>query len=131
MAIWNPTVFLTKYGAAGPACTEWSQVGSFDYDWTDAHFFWTQRLTIYYNVMFNNGAAIRLLIDKCNSLQAEIDAMSGAEVTMDAILNAIWNSDKLRWFHFINYIDSMRAGIWNTEIYGEHLAEWYRHFSTA
>jgi len=54
---------------------------------------------------------------------------SGAEVDMDTILDAIWNSDKLRWFHFINYIDSMRAGIWNTEIYETHLADWYRHFS--
>ncbi len=50
-------------------------------------------------------------------------------VTMDSILEAMWDSDKLRWFHFINYIDSMRAGIWNTEIYETHLAEWYRHFS--
>jgi len=52
------------------------------------------------------------------------------ELTLDKILDTIWNSDKLRWFHFINYIDSMRAGIWNVEIYDTHLAEWYRHFST-
>jgi len=50
-------------------------------------------------------------------------------IDMDTILDAIWNSDKLRWFHFINYIDAMRGGIWNTEIYETHLAEWYRHFS--
>ena len=50
-------------------------------------------------------------------------------VTMDSILDAMWDSDKLRNFHFINYIDSMRAGIWNTEIYETHLADWYRHFS--
>jgi len=52
-----------------------------------------------------------------------------ASVTMEAILNAMWDSDKLRNFHFINYIDAMRGGIWNTEIYETHLAEWYRHFS--
>jgi len=50
-------------------------------------------------------------------------------VDMDAILEAIWNSDKLRWFYFINYIDAMRAGIWNMEIYETHLADMYRHFS--
>ncbi len=50
-------------------------------------------------------------------------------LTMDKILDTIWESDKLRWFHFINYIDAMRAGIWNTEIYETHLADWYRHFS--
>ena len=61
----------------------------------------------------------------------EINNLLGdtGEIDMDAILDAIWNSDKLRWFHFINYIDAMRGGIWNTEIYETHLAEWYRHFS--
>lgn len=53
----------------------------------------------------------------------------GGEVTMDAILTAMWDTDKLRSFHFINYIDAMRAGIWNTEIYETHLQDWYRHFS--
>lgn len=51
------------------------------------------------------------------------------ELTMDKILEAMWSSDKLRSFHFINYIDAMRASIWNVEIYEAHLAEWYRHFS--
>ncbi len=57
---------------------------------------------------------------------------SGGEpyvLDMDKILAAMWDSDKLRNFHFINYIDAMRASIWNTEIYEAHLAEWYRHFS--
>ena len=51
------------------------------------------------------------------------------ELTMDKILDAMWASDRLRNFHFINYIDAMRASIWNTEIYERHLADWYRHFS--
>jgi len=51
------------------------------------------------------------------------------ELTMDKMLDAIWDSDKLRNFHFINYIDAMRASIWNVEIYETHLADWYRHFS--
>ena len=54
----------------------------------------------------------------------------GVELDMEAILAAIWNGDVLRWFLFINFIDSMRAGIWNIEIYDTHLADWYRHFST-
>jgi len=51
------------------------------------------------------------------------------ELTMQKILDAMWDSDKLRNFHFINYIDAMRASIWNTEIYEAHLEDWYRHFS--
>jgi len=61
---------------------------------------------------------------------AQGEAPPEYELTMDKILDVIWESDKLRWFHFINYIDSMRAGIWNTEIYDKHLEDWYRHFST-
>lgn len=61
---------------------------------------------------------------------AQGDAPDPYVLTMDKILDVIWESDKLRWFHFINYIDSMRAGIWNTEIYDKHLEDWYRHFST-
>ena len=50
-------------------------------------------------------------------------------LTMDKILAALWDTDKLRNFQFINFIDAMRASIWNVEIYETHLAEWYRHFS--
>lgn len=51
------------------------------------------------------------------------------KLTMDMILDAMWDSDRLRNFHFINWIDAMRAGIWNTQIYERHLVDWYKHFS--
>ncbi len=57
-----------------------------------------------------------------------LENYAGGAIDMDAILDAIWKSDKLRWFTFINDIDAMRAAIWNMEIYETHLAEWYRHF---
>lgn len=129
MGIWNPTVFLYQNNAADGDCTLWQNVGNFDNDWQDTQYWWVTRTGTYRNIPWNNACAIRLLITKCNALQAEIDAMAGAEVTMDSILEAMYESDKLRWFHFINYIDAMRAGIWNVEIYETHLAEWYRHFS--
>jgi len=59
----------------------------------------------------------------------EFEDMPVSELTMDALLQTIYDSDKLHWFMFVNYIDSMRAGIWNTEIYETHLADMYRHFS--
>jgi len=51
------------------------------------------------------------------------------ELTMEKILAAMWDSDKLMSFQYINYIDAMRASIWNVEIYETHLADWYRHFN--
>lgn len=58
-----------------------------------------------------------------------LEEYAGGDIDMEKILDAMWESDKLRSFHFINFIDAMRAGIWNIEIYETHLAEWYRHFS--
>ena len=50
------------------------------------------------------------------------------ELTMQMILDAIWQSDKTQSFEFINDIDAMRASIWNMEIYEGSLENWYRHF---
>lgn len=51
------------------------------------------------------------------------------ELTMEKIMDAVWESNKLESFFFINYIDAMRASIWNVEIQETKLAELYRHFS--
>jgi len=127
MGVWNPDVFLNSNNTSDGGCTAWSQVGNFDNVYQDTQYWWVEHEQTYYCVPWNNACAIRLLITKCNALQAQIDA-AGA-VNMDAILKAMWDGDLLRWFHFINFIDSMRAGIWNIEIYETHLADWYRHFS--
>ena len=105
--------------------------------WADMWFYFTcPNYSFYYlqtheaRIDINTFVAIKLLTNKCNDLQTQVDALGApAEVTMDAMLNAMWSGDLLRWFHFINYIDAMRGGIWNTEIYETHLAEWGRHFS--
>jgi len=52
----------------------------------------------------------------------------GYELTMQKILDAAWVSSPLETFFFVNYIDAMRAAIWNKEISVEKLAELYRHF---
>ena len=51
------------------------------------------------------------------------------ELTMQKILDTIWASNKLESFHFVSYIDAMRASIWNVKINEQHLQEWYNHFS--
>lgn len=58
-----------------------------------------------------------------------LEEYAGGDITMEKILDAMWDSDKLRNFHFINWIDAMRAGIWNTQIKESHLVDWYKHFS--
>ncbi|MBA7618691.1 hypothetical protein ES703_26022 [subsurface metagenome] len=53
----------------------------------------------------------------------------GDGVDMAAILAAMWDDDKLQTYFFVNYIDAMRASIWNIKIEPERLHELYRHFS--
>lgn len=50
-------------------------------------------------------------------------------LTMKKIMDEIWESTPLETFFFINYIDAMRAAIWNKSISAEKLHELYRHFS--
>lgn len=53
----------------------------------------------------------------------------GYDLTMQKLLDAIWESTPLETFFFVNDIDAMRAAIWNKEISEEKLQELYRHFS--
>ncbi len=55
----------------------------------------------------------------------------GGSVDMEAILAAMWAGNKLENFHFITYIDAMRASIWNVEIMEQHLESDYMHFQGA
>jgi hypothetical protein len=128
MGIWNPTVFLDENLNALSPCTSWNYVDNFDQDWQDTNFWWKRRFSLaLYNTMWNNGAAIRLLIDKCNDLQAQIDAGSGG-VDMAAILNAMWNSIGGQTMDFILYIDSMRGSISERAVFEPYLTSYMRHF---
>lgn len=50
------------------------------------------------------------------------------ELTMQKMLDAIWESTPLETFFFVNDIDAMRAAIWNKEISEQRLTELYLHF---
>lgn len=121
MGIWNPTNYLDENDGDGGACTSWAYVNNFDDDWQDTSFWWNRRFSLtLYNVWWNNGCAIRLLIAKCDSLQAQIDAGVGA-VDMDAILNAMLSASFTQLQKFIGIIDAYRVAIWNAPFN----AEWY------
>ena len=53
----------------------------------------------------------------------------GYELTMQKVLDVMWESTPLEIFFFVNDIDAMRAAIWNKEISEQRLADLYRHFS--
>lgn len=128
MGIWNPNVFLDEYDAGSSPCTSWGWVGNFDNLYEDTAYWWGQRHSLSrYNVWWNNACAIRLLIDKCNDLQAQIDAGAGG-VDMAAILDAMWNSIGGQTMDFILYIDSMRGSISERAVFEPYLTSYMRHF---
>lgn len=51
------------------------------------------------------------------------------ELTMQKMLDAIWESTPLETFFFVNDIDAMRAAIWNKEISEQRLTDLYLHFA--
>jgi len=53
---------------------------------------------------------------------------NGYELTMQKIIDTMWESNPLEAFFFVNYIDGMRASIWNLEIQETHLRDIYTHF---
>lgn len=128
MGIWNPVIFLDENLGDGGACTAWNHVDNFDNDWEDSAYWWKQRTTNdWYNVFWNNACAIRLLIEKCNSLQAQIDAGNGV-VDMNAMLDAMWESKSWQTLLFIVCIDGMRGSLSEKTVTKEAMAKYLRHF---
>jgi len=126
MGVWNPDVFLHKNNTSDGGCTEWSQVSMFDNDWEDTQYFWVQRFGTYYSIPWNNACAIRLLITKCNALQAQIDA--GGAIDMDAILNAMLKSSFDNLQQFIGIVDAYRVALWNAPFNADFYAALARGF---
>ncbi len=52
------------------------------------------------------------------------------ELTMQKILDQVWESSPLETFFFVNYIDGMRAAIWNKDMQIERFEDIYKHFLT-
>lgn len=70
----------------------------------------------------NTFIAINLLKNKCNAMQAQIDALGvPAEVDMDAILTAMITAEYEQLQSFIGIVDAYRVALWdewfNTEYY--------------
>jgi len=113
MAIWNPSIFLTQTDTGWGDCTQWVNVSNFDNDWTDSQYWWVTRHQSYYHISWNIACAVRLLITKCNSLQAQVDALSGLKVDMDSILNSMLTASFNQLQKFIGIEDAYRVALWN------------------
>jgi len=99
----------------------------------------------------NSGAVVTNLVSKIQTIRSlymgatpslrnttydilhyiDLNLGGGYTLDMEKILAAMWAGNKLENFHFITYIDAMRASIWNVEIMSQHLESDYMHFQSA
>jgi len=51
-------------------------------------------------------------------------------ITMNDIINAMYNSTQLEYHYFVGYVDAYRANMWNLPFYESWHAMLTRHFAT-
>lgn len=107
------------------AATDWWHVYNFENE-----FVWTcyKIETETPGYIWNMACALNLVIKKCDSLQSQIDELGPADVSMDAIINAMLTSDisQLEWF--IGLVDAYRMALWNQPFNAEFYAAIARGF---
>ena len=113
MGVWPEDTFSgigTSYGGDG---SEWSKVNDFKIGLTNVQYDWCSCSKFNSGQLWNVCVAMVLVIEKCNSLQAQIDAMEPAELTWKAICEA-WAKDDFEGRAVtIAFIDRMRQLVWN------------------
>lgn len=121
-----PTAYTTCTPFTGSgAATEWTHVYNFEneFQWT-CYFFGSKHA----GCIWNLACALNLIIQKCDSLQTQIDALGPAEITMDAILSAMLTSDIGQIEYFVGLVDAYRVALWNKPFNAEFYAALARGF---
>lgn len=117
MAAWPQDTYSgigTSYGGDGSTwdkVSDWiAPLNNVAYDWCSCSRFNSGQL-------WNISVAMVLVIEKCNSLQAEIDALVPTELTWQAIVEAWAKDDFAGAGATIAFIDRMRQLIWDEPFY--------------
>jgi hypothetical protein len=124
MAAWVHTNYLIS----GLPAVDWSDASFFLSTYQDTAYWWTAHAENDYDVQWNNACAIYLIIQKCNALQTQVDAMSGGDVDMDSILSAMISASFAQLQKFIGLVDAYRMAIWNAPFNAEFYASLARGF---
>jgi len=125
---WNPTKYFEVGCSYDGLATLWSHVDNFCDEYVETCYFFKSTAQGNGIVQHNNAVAIKLLINKCNSLQEQVDALSGGEVDMPSILSAMLAAEYEELQEFIGIVDAYRVALWNQWFNAEYYAALARGF---
>jgi hypothetical protein len=120
------TVFMKPNFAGTYAAEIWANVGKFAdyYELTD--YFFESASKGVGSCHYNSSVVLQLLINKCNAMQAQIDALG--TIDMDAIINAMLKATFDQLQYFIGLEDAYRVALWNAPFNADFYAALARGF---
>jgi len=95
-----------------------------DYEWN--HYFFESTTKGVGSCHWNAIVCIKLLVEKCNAMQAQIDALGACD--MDGILSAMLQATFEQLQKFIGIEDAYRVALWNAPFNVEFYAALARGF---
>lgn len=109
----QPTNFQETAFADSWSAT-WSNISTFSQHYELTEYYFLSNTKGAGSNPWNHATCIKLLIDKCNAMQAEIDGLSGGvDITMSDILTAMSEAEPHQPILFIAYLEAYRASVWN------------------
>jgi len=109
-----PSFYSTCQPYGGGLATIWNHVYNFadEWEWTCYWFGSTTRGNGL--AQWNEAQAIKLIVNKIDAMQDQIDALSGGgDVTMAAILTAMVTATYDELTQFVGIEDAYRSAIWD------------------
>ena len=128
MGAWIHTCFIDGAHNCYHDSLVWDDVDHYLDDYENTAYWWSAEAKNDYIPQWNNACAIYLIIQKCNAMQAQIDEMSGGEVTMSAILEAMLAAEYEEFQDFIGYIDGYRVALMDKWFNADYYAALARGF---
>ena len=121
ISVFMKTNFTAQYTAA-----IWSNVDKFaDYYEYNEYYFESTTKGVG-SCHWNHGVAIQLIINKCNDMQAQIDALGACD--MAGILSAMLGATFDQLQYFIGIEDAYRVALWNAPFNADFYAALARGF---
>lgn len=104
--------------------------------WADAPYFDDQVIETKYAWIrdhetwsWNHMLVLKLIVNKCNWLQYQIDQMGPADIDMGMLLLAMLSAESDQIRTFIGIVDAYRLSVWNKPFNAEYYAAIARGFT--
>jgi len=106
----------------------WAQTKNFAQDYALTEYFFESTTQGVGSSHWNTMVALKRIIQKCDAMQAQIDAMGGG-VTMDAMLNAMLSATFAELTKFVGLTEAYNVAVWNAPFNADFYAALARGFA--